>query len=152
STDRGIDGGGGARSTADQRDHTGRVFTAGLGRSTHSIVVIGLVGDDDQGQHHVHGATAHAEPLGHERLGDLRRGGARKVERHRGLPVVLWLVTVVSTGVRPGRAGLRRRTVPRYPTRTAPACRSWPRTPGRGPGCARTIRPPPDEGTTVGHR
>src|SRR5699024_7267988 len=130
----------------------GGVFAPRLRGGSHRVVVVSLAGDDDQGQYHVHRAAAHTQPLGHERVGDLRGGGLRQVERHGTLRAWSWLVTGAANGDRRGRAGPVRTPGRRSPPRTVRAGPTRPSAPLPGPGSATRVRPPPGAGTAEGRR
>src|SRR5580693_8440253 len=124
------------------------------------VVLVGLIGDDDQRQHHARGRAAHAAPGLGERLVDGARGGVGQVDGHRGFPPTGARLDVRALRALTG-AAMRARSVPSSPrpTRgppnppdTAPAWYKRPRNPPPGPGSASPARLPAAWGTAAGRR
>src|SRR5918995_2305070 len=71
------------------------MLPAGFHAGLHRGLVLRLVADDDQGEHHAHGRTAGASPRLEQGCGDLCRVGVGQGHAHRLAPVRLVLRTTV---------------------------------------------------------
>src|SRR5918994_1729650 len=136
-------------------------FHAGL----HRGLVLRLVADDDQGEHHAHGRTAGASPRLEQGCGDLCRVGVGQGHAHRLAPVRLVLRTTVlvvlqtpefTVAARPTRHGPACRwrwKDPSRPARTVLAARAMlPRSSRSDQESPRTAQPLRAAGTAAGHR
>src|SRR5918995_173531 len=145
-------------------------FHAGL----HRGLVLRLVADDDQGEHHAHGRTAGTSPRLEQGCGDLCRVGVGQGHAHRLAPVRLVLrttvfvvvlrttvfvvlqmpaFTVAARRTRRGPACRWRWKDPSRPARTVVAARATlPRSSRSDQESPRTAQPLRAAGTAAGHR
>src|SRR5690606_34121772 len=144
-------------------DHHGdarRVLASRVGGGAPRVVLVALLADHDQGQHHAHRGRAHLVAQLRDLAGDLPR---RRVSQHErchessssGVVTTVSLRPVTrasSTCARRGPSSRRPTAAPTTPTGRAPAAPGWPRTPRSGPGSSRTVPPRAGAGRAAGRR
>ena len=136
--DLGVEPGLGLGPAGDDGQDPARVLAAGLAGRPDRVILLRLVGDDDQREYRAGGGPAHPAARLGERLVDRAGSGVGQVDGHRSLPLTALTSRITGaamlarpvpssrrpTGVRPSRPG------------TVRACRRRPRNLPPGRGCA----------------